>query len=121
MTKNILDNEEKAASLPCTAPKALGVKNENECSAIWAKRAAEQTRSATVKKIYDAMKAIEVDIQANGNCYPFNDGAVTELEVGRRAELPSYVLQSLAHRTSTKMVVRSWLEKLNNGFALVKN
>lgn len=81
--------------------------------APWLQDSAEKRRLATVKKLSEAMKAIELDIQANGNLYPFNGGAVTQAEVCRRAGVSKALLQAPAHKTSTKVMVDSWVAKIN--------
>lgn len=82
--------------------------------APWLKETAEKKRVATVKKLVDAMKAIELDIQANDNLYPFNAGAVTQAEVCRRAGVSKTLLQAPTHKTSTKVMVDTWVVELKN-------
>lgn len=82
--------------------------------APWLQESAEKKRVATVKKLTDAMKAIELDIHANDNLYPFNAGAVTQAEVCRRAGISKTLLQAPAHKTSTKVMVDTWVAELKN-------
>ncbi len=79
----------------------------------WLQEAAEKKRVATVRKLTDAMKAIELDIQANDNLYPFNGGAITQAEVCRRAGVAKALLQSSSHKTSTKTMVDTWVAEIN--------
>jgi len=80
--------------------------------APWLQEAAEKKRVATVKKLSDAMKAMELDIQANDNLYPFNGGAINQAEVCRRAGVAKALLQSPSHKTSTKLMVDTWVAEI---------
>ena len=78
----------------------------------WLQEAAEKKRVATVKKLTEAMKAMELDIQANDNLYPFNGGAINQAEVCRRAGVAKALLQSPSHKTSTKTMVDTWVAEI---------
>lgn len=82
-------------------------------AAPWLQETAEKKREATIKKLTDAMKAIELDIQVNDNLYPFNGGAVTQAEVCRRAGVSKTLLQAPSHKTSTKTMVDKWVADIN--------
>ncbi len=86
---------------------------QNKRVAPWLQEGAEKKREATIRKLTDAMKAIEIDIQANDNLYPFNGGAVTQAEVCRRAGVSKTLLQAPSHKVSTKIMVDKWVADLN--------
>lgn len=81
--------------------------------APWLLEGAGNKRAATVKKFTDAMKSMEVDIQANNNIYPFNSGTVSQTEVCRRAGVRKELLQAPTHKTTTKLMVDAWVADIN--------
>ena len=79
----------------------------------WLSENAEKKRDATVKKLTEAMLAMELDIQANDNIYPFNGGTVNQTEVCKRAGIRKTLLQSRTHKTTTKLKVDTWVATIN--------
>ena len=65
-----------------------------------------------VKKIREAMQAIELDIDQNEGIYPFNGGRLTQAEVCRRAGVHKITLQGPAHRATTREMIEVWLKKV---------
>lgn len=83
--------------------------------APWLRKSSDKKRAATVKKITDAVKEMELDIQRNDNIYPFNGGAVNQSEVCRRAGIKNTILQGPAHIDTTKVMVDAWVADVNKG------
>lgn len=81
--------------------------------APWLLANAEKKRAATVKKLTDAMHAIELDIQTNDNIYPFNGGTVNQTEVCQRAGIKNTLLQNPTHKETTKLMVDKWVADIN--------
>jgi hypothetical protein len=79
----------------------------------WLKKDSDSRLLATVSKVTDAMKAMELDIQRNDNIYPFNGGTVSQAEVCRRAGIKNALLQGAAHKTTTKVAVDKWVKDIN--------
>lgn len=63
-------------------------------------------------KLRKAMDAIEKDIEDNDGLYPFNNGRLSLAEVCRRASIHKITLQGEKHRSTTKVVVKEWLQSL---------
>jgi len=59
------------------------------------------------------MEAIEKDIEDNDGLYPYNNGRLSLAEVCRRASIHKVTLQGGKHNTTTKVVVKEWLQNLN--------
>lgn len=64
-------------------------------------------------KIRKAMEAIEKDIEDNDGLYPFNNGRLSLAEVCRRASIHKVTLQGATHSSTTKVVVKEWLQNLD--------
>jgi hypothetical protein len=58
------------------------------------------------------METIERDIEDNEGIYPFNNGRLSLAEVCRRASVHKVTLQGSTHRTTTKVVIKNWLDSL---------
>ncbi|WP_434768047.1 hypothetical protein [Pseudomonas triticicola] len=69
-------------------------------------------------KLKKAMEAIEKDIQDNDGLYPFNKGKLSLAEVCRRASIHKITLQGEKHNTTTKVVVKEWLQNLNRSVVI---
>ncbi|WP_175037746.1 hypothetical protein [Burkholderia contaminans] len=65
-----------------------------------------------VARVGKAMKAIELDIEANEGLYPLNGGRVTQAEVCRRAGIRNATLQGSAHKVTTKATVDAFVERV---------
>lgn len=77
-------------------------------------RAYSRSRSDQVAtKLKKAMEEIEKDIEDNGGLYPFNNGRLSLAEVCRRASIHKITLQGKIHRTTTKLVIKEWIENLD--------
>ena len=79
-----------------------------------------QAKSRTdgfVKSLEDAMKAIELEIDANDGLYPYNGGRLNQAEVCRRAGIRNGSLQGKAHKTTTKCMVDEWIARVTEGMA----
>ena len=59
-----------------------------------------------------AMRAMELEIDANAGLYPFNKGRVTYAEVCRRADVSNATLLKESHRETTRKAISAWLEDL---------
>ena len=57
-------------------------------------------RETTAKRIRNALKDIELEIEANGGIYAYNNGRITQQEVLRRARLSPSALQKATHPKS---------------------
>jgi hypothetical protein len=66
------------------------------------------------KKLREAMKAIDLDIEKNEGIYPFQGGRVSLSEVCRRAGVHKVTLQGPSHRDSTKPMLQAWLAGLKS-------
>lgn len=64
-------------------------------------------------KLRKAMETIEKDIEGNDGLYPFNNGKLSLAEVCRRASIHKITLQGEKHSTTTKVVVKEWLQNLD--------
>jgi len=73
-----------------------------------------------VKKIREAMAAIELDIEQNEGIYPFNGGRLTRAEVCRRAGVHKITLQGAAHRATTREMIEVWLKKVKEKMVIGK-
>lgn len=71
----------------------------------------ERSRNV-LKKLQEAMKSIELDIEQNEGIYPFHGGRLTVAEVCRRAGVRDVTLHGPAHKDTTKPMVESWLEQV---------
>lgn len=69
--------------------------------------------AAAMKRLQQAMAAIEVDIAANNSVYPFNYGRVTQSELCRRADVKKATLQNALHKDTTRVEIICWLDQLN--------
>ena len=65
-----------------------------------------------VRKLTDAMKLIELEIDSNDQLYPFNGGNLNQAELCRRAGVRNVSLQGKAHKTTTKVMVDEWIAKM---------
>jgi hypothetical protein len=59
------------------------------------------------------MEAIEKDIEDNDGLYPFNNGRLSLAEVCRRASIHKITLQGEKHKSTTRVVIKEWIEKLD--------
>jgi hypothetical protein len=59
------------------------------------------------------MEVIERDIEANDGLYPFNNGRLSIAEVCRRASIHKVTLQGSKHKSTTRVVIKEWLENLD--------
>ena len=66
-----------------------------------------------VERLKSAMRAIELEIDANDGLYPFNKGRVTYAEVCRRASVRNTTLLKPAHRETTHGAIEEWLTELS--------
>ncbi|MEI4522053.1 hypothetical protein [Pseudomonas sp. CCNWLW23] len=64
-------------------------------------------------KLRKAMEAIERDIEENDGLYPYNNGKLSLAEVCRRASIHKVTLQGGKHNSTTKVVLKEWLQNLN--------
>lgn len=75
---------------------------------------AKQRSQAVVKKLRDAQKTIEAEIDANEGIYPYNGGKLSQAELCRRAEISQVTLSTPAHRDTTRKMVGEWLARIRN-------
>jgi hypothetical protein len=59
------------------------------------------------------MELIERDIEANDGLYPFNNGRLSIAEVCRRASIHKVTLQGAKHKSTTRVIIKEWLENLD--------
>lgn len=76
-------------------------------------RASAARTDAVRKRIRDAMRTIELDIEKTEGVYPFNGGRLSLKEVCRRANVHDITLMGKLHRDSTKVEIQSWLSRIN--------
>jgi DNA mismatch repair ATPase MutS len=62
-----------------------------------------------VNKVRSALRAIELDIEANDGIYPYNGGRLTQAEVCRRAGIHKVTLHGPAHIETTRKSISEWL------------
>jgi hypothetical protein len=70
---------------------------------------AKQRTRAVVKKLRDAQKIIEAEIETAEGIYPYNGGKLSQAELCRRAKISQVTLATPAHRDTTKRMVDEWL------------
>lgn len=75
---------------------------------------AKQRTQAVVKKLRDAQREIEKEIDANEGIYPYNGGRISQAELCRRAEVSQVTLSTPAHRDTTREMVEEWLARIRN-------
>ncbi len=73
---------------------------------------AKQRTLAVVRKLRDAQKTIEAEIDANEGIYPYNGGKLSQAELCRRAKISQVTLSTPAHRHTTKKMVDEWLVRI---------
>jgi hypothetical protein len=76
---------------------------------------AQQRTTKFVAKLTKAMKDIEDDIAKNDGLYPLNGGRLSQAEVCRRADVENKSLQGKMHKTTTRVTVKKWLERVLAG------
>lgn len=64
------------------------------------------------RRLRDAMKTIELEIEQNEGIYPFHGGRLSLSEVCRRAGVHKVTLQGPSHRDSSKPEVEKWIKSL---------
>jgi hypothetical protein len=72
------------------------------------------------RKVSEAMRAIELDIEQNEGIYPFNGGRLTQAEVCRRAGIRNVTLGGKAHKDTTREMVRVWLDGIEKNLVAGK-
>ena len=65
-----------------------------------------------VKKLRTAMAAVELEIEKNDGLYPFHGGRLSQAEICRRAGVTQVALQGASHKTTTKIMVDEWLNRV---------
>ena len=75
---------------------------------------AKQRTQAVIKKLRDAQKTIEEEINTNDGIYPDNGGKLSQAELCRRAKISQVTLSTPAHRDTTRMMVDEWLSRIRN-------
>lgn len=66
-----------------------------------------------VVKLRRAMVTIAREIEDNDGCYLLNNGRLSMAEVCRRAAVHKITLQGAAHKLTTKIMLKEWLNGLN--------
>lgn len=75
---------------------------------------AKKRTQAVVKKLRDAQKTIEAEIEANEGIYPYNKGRVSQAELCRRAGISPVTLSTPAHRDTSRKMVDEWLVRIRS-------
>lgn len=90
------------------------VKSKSESESVNSSlRAHAKSRSDdVVVKLHKAMATIESELEINDGIYPFNKGRLSLAEVCRRAGIHKITLQGEAHRQTSRLVVKKWLDTL---------
>lgn len=73
-------------------------------------RLAEQRREQTRDAIVSTMALIDTEIAEHNNIYPQNGGKLNQRELCRRAGVHYQTLQQPAHKATTLVEVKKWLD-----------
>lgn len=76
---------------------------------------ADYSKSRTddvVNRLRKEMATIETELDENEGLYPYNGGRLNQAEVCRRAGMRSATLQGKAHKTTTRVMVETWLARV---------
>lgn len=68
-------------------------------------------KEATARKILDAMREIEKEVDTNGGLYPYNDGRLSQQELLRRAGVNGAALQKPTH-SDLRTRTNAWLRQI---------